>query len=201
MPEGISRLLQRWSDGDASAFDELMPMVYEDLRKLARSRLRREGDSVTIEPTMLVHEAYLRLAKEGDLHFEGRAQFFGLAARVMRNVIVDYCRRKNATKRWGDGFRVSFSHIDRKINLSDSEFLRLNDALTDLAALKPVHARIVELRFFGGLSVKETAGVLNVAPTTVERYWRFARAWLAKTLGPEASADALDREDRGDGQT
>ena len=195
MPEGISRLLQKWSEGDSSALSELMPLVYDDLRKLARSRLRREGDSVTIEPTMLVHEAYLRLAGEGNLSFEGRAQFFGLAARVMRNVIVDYCRRRNATKRWGDGFRVSFSHVDREINLTESEFLRLDDALKDLGVLKPVHAQVVELRFFGGLSVKETASVLNVAPATVDRYWMFARAWLASALSRVGPVGSEGRDD------
>jgi RNA polymerase sigma-70 factor (ECF subfamily) len=175
---------------------ELLPLVYDDLRRIARSRLRVAGNDLTIEPTVVVHEAFLRLIGEKDLNFNGRAQFFGLASRIMRNVIVDHCRHRNRAKRGGEQIRVSISHIDREINLKESDFLRLHDALVDLEAIKPVHARVVELRFFGGLSVTETSEVLNVSPATVERYWTYSRAWLADALGSSNAEDDGGRSDR-----
>ena len=184
MSDRVSELLQKWSNGDSSALGELLPLVYDDLRRIARSRLRREGSSITFEPTGLVHEAFLRMAGETSLAFENRAQFFGLASTIMRNIIVDYCRHRNRAKRWGDGIRVSLSNVDRQLNLNRDDVLGLHDALSDLEAIKPLHARVVELRFFGGLSVVETAEVLNISAATVERYWTFSRAWLADALGP-----------------
>lgn len=190
-PDKILRLLQRWSDGESSARDELLPLVYDDLRRLAQSRLRREGSSITIEPTVLVHEAFIKIVGERRLAFEGRAQFFALASTIMRNIVVDYCRSRKRAKRWGEGIRVSISQIDRQMNLNKRDFLQLHEALEELATIKPLHARAVECRFFGGLSVTETAEVLDVSPATVERYWKFSRAWLA---------DELSRRDSGEGE-
>lgn len=196
MPDKVLELLRKWSEGDSSALDELLPLIYDDLRRIARSRLRREGSSVTIEPTVLVHEAFLKIVGESGLSFEGRAQFFALASRIMRNIVVDYCRSRKRAKRWGEGIRVSMSQIDRQINLNRCDFLQLHDALEDLEAIKPVHARVVEYRFFGGLSVGETAEVLNVSPATVERYWTFSRAWLADALSRRGPDDDGGRRDR-----
>ncbi len=181
--EDITRLLERWSHGDRLALDELVPHVYAELRRLARSSLRRRGGHLSLGPTALVHEAYLRLADQSTVSFAGRAQFYGLAAKIMRDILVDHARRRHAAKREGDRLRVSLSAVDRIGSKSEIDLLALDLALQRLAETNPEHSRVVELRFFGGLTIEETAGALDLSHATVERHWSFARAWLRRELG------------------
>jgi RNA polymerase sigma factor (TIGR02999 family) len=182
MPNEISQLLVKWSDGDTAAREKLLPLVYDELRQLARSYLRRERTNHTLQPTALVHEAYLRLVNEHTVTWQHRAQFFGLAATMMRNILVDHARRHKAEKRGGGDFAVSLSEANRFSSQLDVNLIALDEALTNLAASSPQHTRIVELRYFGGLTIEETAKVLGISHATVERDWAFARAWLKKEL-------------------
>lgn len=185
----VTRLLIRYSDGETEVLGDLLPLVYDELRRLARRYLRRERPNHTLEPGALVHEAYLRIVDQTNVTWQSRAQFFGMAAKIMRNILVDFAREKQAAKRGGHMFRVSFSRADRITNEPDVEMIALDRALAELAAANPAQARIVELRFFGNLTVKETSEVLGVSEATVERGWRFARAWLRQAVkAPEAVA-------------
>ncbi len=181
-PNEITRLLLRWSSGEPSAVNELLPMVYDELRKMARVYLRKEKLNHSLQPTSLVHEAYLRMVNQPQVKWEDRAQFFGLASTLMRNILVDHARKRHAEKRGGDEIFVSLSHADRVGKQADVNLLALDDALKNLADNSPQHARVVELRYFGGLTIEETAHVLNSSHATVEREWSFARAWLKKEL-------------------
>jgi RNA polymerase sigma factor (TIGR02999 family) len=177
----ITSLLDRWGAGDPGAFDELLPLVYAELRRLADAYLRRERGDHTLQPTALVHEAYLRLTGLRTANFENRTHFYGAAATAMRRVLVDHARKRRTLKR-GQGAPLSLDDapdvgIDMRIDL-----VSLDDALEKLARVAPRPAKVVELRFFGGLSVEETATVLSVAPATVKRHWAFARAWLHRAL-------------------
>ena len=180
---GITQLLMRWGDGDQSALDQLMPLVYDELRRLAGSYLRRERHEHTVQPTALVHEAYLRLVDQRQASWQNRAQFFGLAAKLMRNILVDHARERRAAKRGGDDYKLSLAHAEGFSRQPDASLLALDDALNDLAEIKPQHSRIVELKFVGGLTIEETAEVLGLSHATVEREWSFARAWLRRELG------------------
>jgi RNA polymerase sigma-70 factor (ECF subfamily) len=180
--EGITRLLIRWSNGDRSALDELMPLVYQELRRLARSHLRRQRQDHTLQPTALVNEAYLRLLGQERVSLQNRAQFFGLAAKAMRSILVDHARRHNADKRGGAEYTLSLSIADRLKKKPDVDLIALDDALNDLAAIDPKHSQVIELRFFGGLTIQESATVLGVSHATVERDWTLARAWLRREL-------------------
>jgi len=179
----ITRLLARWADGDAAAFEALLPVVYDELRKLANHYLRQERPDHTLQPTALVHEAYLRLAGIREMELRNRAHFYGAAAQVMRRVLVDHSRQRRALKRGGPSLDlVSFEEaMDTPIQ-GGTDFVALDEALHALEAIAPTRARVVELRYFGGLSVEETADFLDVAPATVKRHWAFARAWLFKRL-------------------
>jgi len=179
----VTQLLARWSKGDKAALDELVPLVYDELRRLARSYLRRKAGTHTLEPTALVHEAYVQLADQRKTNFENRAQFFGLAAKVMRDILVDHARRRLASKRGGQQLRMSLSHADRLRREPEVDVIIIDRALKELAATNPEHSRIVELRFFGGLTIEETAQATGLSHATVERYWTFARAWLRRELG------------------
>jgi RNA polymerase sigma-70 factor (ECF subfamily) len=192
MGESVTELLIKWEGGEAAALDRLLPLVYNELRRLARGYLRHEKHGNTLQPTALVHEAYLRLVGERGMHLQNRAQFFGLAAAVMRNILVDHCRRKGAAKRGGEALRVSFSNVDRMIYGPSASVIAIDDALKTLAALKPVHAQVVEYRFFAGLTIEETAEALDLSHATVERYWNFARAWLHRELGKDEGPVALE---------
>ena len=182
MSNEISQLLLHWSDGDQTAREKLLPLVYEELRRLARNYLRRERVNHTLQPTALVHEAYLRMIEQHHVSWQSRAQFFGLAATLMRNILVDHARHHNAEKRGGGAFALSLSEADRLSSNPDVNLIALDEALQDLASSNPQHARIVELRYFGGLTIEETAKVMSVSHATVERDWTFARAWLKKEL-------------------
>ncbi len=178
----ITQLLVKWSAGDKAALDELMPLVYDDLRRHAQHFLRRRSINHTLQATALVHEAYLRLAPQQNMNWQNRAQFFGLAAKIMRDLLVDYARSRQAAKRGGSQVRLSIAAADRFDNESGIDLLALNQALQELADLNPQYGQIVELRYFGGLTIAETAAVLDVSPATVERGWKFARAWLRAQL-------------------
>jgi RNA polymerase sigma factor (TIGR02999 family) len=183
VPDSITELLLKWRDGDPFAIELLMPLVYDELRRLAVRYLRRERANHTLQPTALINEAYLRLVDQQKVEWQGRAQFYGLAARVMRNILVDHARNQQAAKRGGQQLRVSLD-IDRRADtaIPEVEFIAVHEALERLNAIDPQKARIVELRFFGGLSIDETAEVIGVGHATVERDWKMARAWLGREL-------------------
>jgi len=182
MPNEISQLLLNWSDGDVAARERLLPLVYDELRKLARKYLSRERADHTLQPTALVHEAYLRLVDQQHVSWQNRAQFFGLAATLMRNILVDHARRHRAEKRGGGEYELSLSEADRYGEHPNIKLIALDEALNHLARSSPQHAQVVELRYFGGLTIEETANVLGISHATVERDWTFARAWLKKEL-------------------
>ena len=174
----VTRLLIQLTDGDHAALDELLSLVYAELRRLAASYLRRERQGHTLQPTALVHEAYLRLIDQTQVRWQNRAHFFGVAAQMMRRILVDHARSSQAEKRGGEFQKFS---LDENIDVSGeraSDLVALDEALERLAQLDPQKARVVELRFFGGLSVEETAEVLGVSAPTVKRQWRMAKAWL-----------------------
>ncbi len=174
----MTQLLLDWNQGDQSALDKLMPRVYEELRRLAKSYMRREAVQHTLQPTALVHEAYLRLIDQRRVKWQNRAHFFGVAAQMMRRVLVDHARRQRYAKRGGGGEKVT---LDRASGLSERrevDLVALDDALTSLAAIDQQKERIVELRFFGGLSVEQTAEILAVSPSTITRQWRLAKTFL-----------------------
>lgn len=181
-PGEITLLLDRWSGGDPGAFNVLVPLVYDELKKLAGHYLRLEREGHTLQPTALVHEAFLRLRGVRDMRMQNRAHFYGAAAQVMRRVLVDYARRTKAEKRGGDVSAGELTAaLERQVDVR-LDFVALNDALDALAVVAPEKARVVELRFFGGLSVEETAEYLGIAPATVKRYFAFARTWLFREL-------------------
>ncbi len=180
--KNITELLVKWGRGDKAALDELMPLVYEELRQLAASYLRRNAGAHTLQATALVHEAYVRLADRQSASMQHRAQFFGLAAKVMRDILVDHARRRQAAKHGGQQLRISLSQAERLGHKPEVELVALDDALKELAVTNPRHSRVVELRFFGGLTTEQAAEVMSLSHATVERYWSFARAWLRREL-------------------
>ena len=181
--ENVTQLLMDWSKGDRSALDRLMPLVYGELRRLANNYLRRERVNHTLQPTALVNEAYLKLVDQRNARWQNRAQFYGVAAQLMRRILVDHARTHQAQKRGGlDQQRLSLTNVERMSNKPDIDLLALHEALNELAELDPQQSRIVELKFFGGLSIEETAEVLRLGHATVERDWKMARAWLRRQL-------------------
>lgn len=180
--QSITELLVKWSSGDKAALDELIPLVYGELRKLAAIYLRRKPGAHTLQATALVHEAYVRLADQQGTSMQHRAQFFGLAAKVMRDILVDHARKRLATKRGGQQLRISLSQAERFGRKPEVDLLALDDALKELSATNPQHSRVIELRFFGGLTIEQTAEVMRLSTATTERYWSFARAWLRREL-------------------
>jgi RNA polymerase sigma factor (TIGR02999 family) len=169
-----------------------MPLVYDELRLLARSYLRRETPGHTLQATSLVHEAYLRLVDQGTVTARTRSHFFSLAAQVMRRILVDHARRARAEKRGGEWARLEFDEGVFASNTRSVDLIALDDALRDLAQLNPEHSQIVELRFFGGMTNEEVAEVLDISERTVKRGWRTARVWLRRTIFPDE--DASERE-------
>jgi len=177
----VTRLLLAWSDGHAPAGDALMDAVYGELRKMARGYLRRERASHSLSPTALVHEAYLKLVDQQRVKWQNRAHFFAIAAHVMRRLLVDYARARGASKR-GPGLTVSLDGLDAAADPRGPDLLTLDAALEKLTAIDPRQGRLVELRFFGGLTVEEAAAVLGIAAITVKRDWALARTWLHREL-------------------
>lgn len=184
----VTRLLVSWREGDQTAFDRLMPLVYEHLHGLARQHMRRERQGHSMQSTALVHEAYLRLVDSRRVEWQDRAHFFAVAARVMRRILVDAARRKAATKRGGDLTRIAhaapveFDRMPAPASDRSAAFCALDDALEELSKIDPRRAQVIELRFFGGLSVEETAEVVGISPRLVLRDWKIARDWLAREL-------------------
>ena len=181
-PGHITQLLERWSGGDSSALDELTPLVYAELRQVAAAYLRRERPGHTLQATALVNEAYVRLVGQRRGRWQGRKHFYGIAARLMRQVLVEHARRHGAEKRGGGRSAVTLGHAEEVAGAPEVDVLAVHEALERLAAFDPQQARIVELRFFGGLSIGEAAEALGVGHATVEREWGLARAWLRKEL-------------------
>jgi RNA polymerase sigma factor (TIGR02999 family) len=180
--ESVTTLLMKWGRGDKAALDQLIPLVYDELRRLAASYLRRRSGSNTLQATALVHEAYVRLADQSSISMEHRAQFFGLAAKIMRDILVDHARKRLSAKRGGQQLHLSLTAAERFGSQPEVELIALDDALQQFAQTNPQHSRVVELRFFGGLTIEETAQVMSLSQATTERYWSFARAWLRREL-------------------
>ncbi|MBA3961381.1 MAG: sigma-70 family RNA polymerase sigma factor [Chthoniobacterales bacterium] len=183
----ITQLLSRWSDGDAGAAEELMPTVYEELRRLARIYLRSERGDHTLQATALVHEAYLRLENQKRAPWQNRAQFFAVASTLMRRILVDHARAQLAAKRGGRAEHVELDEALVPPSERAANLLALDDALTELAVVDARKSRVVELRFFGGLTVEETAETMGLNSATVRRDWTFAKAWLLRTINGAGS--------------
>jgi len=189
MSQEVTRLLNNWANGDQSAVDELMPMVYAELRRMAKRSMRSQNAGHTLQTTALINEAYVKLVNQKEKHWKNRAHFFGVAAQAMRHILVDYARSRQSAKRGGD-FRIV--SVEESATISDEagtvseeriiEIIELNDALNTLASIDKRKTQIVELKFFGGLSIEEIATFLNVSPKTVKRDWQLARMWLLREL-------------------
>lgn len=188
-PTEITTLLLAHAAGDAAALDRLLPRVYDELRRMARARLRRERPDHTLAPTDLVHEAYLKLIPSTGIDWQNRAHFFAIASRAMRNVLVDHAVRRSAAKRGGGQQALALDESSGATETPLDDLIALGDALARLEQLDPRQARVVECRFFGGLSLDETAEALAISPATVSRDWSFARAWLHRELAA-GNADA-----------
>jgi RNA polymerase sigma factor (TIGR02999 family) len=178
----ITRLLVGWGRGDRAAFDQLVPLVYDELRQVAARRLRHERANHTLQPTALVHEAYVKLIDQNRVRWRNRAHFFAIASRLMRRILVDHARAHEAAKRGGGGPMVSLDDAGDMALERDVSLLALDDALAQLETLDPLQAQIIELRYFGGLTIEETAAAVRVSPATVGREWNVAKAWLYREL-------------------
>ncbi len=178
----VTRLLSAWGGGDEAALDRLYPLVYEELHRLAHGRMRHERSDHTLQPTALVHEAFLRLVDQNRGGWESRGHFFAIAARMMRRVLVDYARQRSRNKRGGDAVRLPLDEAMGITRQPAGDVLAIHEALEVLVTVDPRKAKMVELRFFGGLSIDETAECLNVSPGTVMRDWTLAKAWLKRQL-------------------
>ncbi len=183
MSHKITDLLKEWSAGDRRALDRLTPLVYEELRHQATRYLRRERPGHTLQTTALIHEAYLRLIDAKDVNWQSRAHFFAIAANLMRRVLVEHARRRDSDKRGGSQVRVQLDEALAVADETDVDLLAIDEALNRLTTIDPQQARVVELRFFSGLTVEETAAALGVSPKTVKRDWSVARAWLRREIG------------------
>jgi RNA polymerase sigma factor (TIGR02999 family) len=181
-PSDATELLLAWSNGDASAFDKLIPLVHQELRVLARRYMRQERQDHTLQATALVNEAYVRLIDVNRIHWQNRAHFLAVAAQTMRRILVEFARHRHRQKRGGDAVRVTIEEAGELAREKGADLVGLSDALSALATIDPRMSQVVELRFFGGLSVQETADVLKVSPETVMRDWKTAKAWLLREL-------------------
>jgi RNA polymerase sigma-70 factor, ECF subfamily len=178
----ITGLLTDWCNGDRTALDKLMPLVERELHRIASRYMRREDPAHTLETTALVNEAYLRLVDQKNVRWQNRAHFFGIAAQIMRRILLNYARDRHRAKRGGRAVQVSLSEVAVMSEERSSEMIALDEALTRLGAFDERKCRVVELRYFGGLSIEETAEVLKVSPLTVMRDWKMAKAWLAREI-------------------
>ena len=190
----VSLLLAKWSAGDPDALDPLMSVVYDELRRLSRSVMRRAGEASLLQPTALVHEAWLRLCDKQQLPVETRLQFYALAVKMMREILVDHARRHNAAKRGGPRVAVPLDEVHAQEKPRYIDFLVLDDAIARLGDIGPRYRQIVELRYMAGMTIEETAELLNVSHATIEREWKFARLWLRRELqSGDGSTPGKDR--------
>jgi RNA polymerase sigma factor (TIGR02999 family) len=183
--QSITQLLIEWRDGDQTALDRLIPLVHQELRRLAHHYLKQERREHTLQTTALVNEAYLKLVDHKGMHWKNRAHFFAVAAQAMRRILVDHARTRDALKRGG---RLAMTNLDEAATVADTqaaELLALNDALDQLAHLDARKSRIIELRYFGGMTLEETAEVVRLSPTTVNREWKSAKTWLLKMMSQQ----------------
>jgi RNA polymerase sigma-70 factor, ECF subfamily len=185
-PQEVTQLLVDWGNGNQAALDRLMPLVYTELRQLAHRYMRRERPGHTMQTTALIHEAYLRLVDQNQVRWQHQAHFFGIAARLMRHILIEHARSHTRAKRGGGVGTISLDEAAIVSQARATELLALDDALERLATIDPRKSQVVELRFFGGLSVEEAAQVLNIAPNTVLRDWRMAKAWLRREINHES---------------
>jgi RNA polymerase sigma factor (TIGR02999 family) len=181
-PQAVTQLLVDWGNGDRQALEKLTPLVYQELKRLATRYLRRERREHTLQSTALVHEAWLRLIDQNHVHWQNRAQFFGIAAEMIRRILIDHARNRQAAKRGDGALKLSLDEALGAPDRRDFDLVALDDALKDLAKLDPKQGQLVELRFFAGLSIEESAEVLGVSPATVKREWAVAKAWLYREL-------------------
>ena len=185
-PHEISQLLRSWSDGNDHAFEELMPLVYDELHRQAHRYLRREREGHTLQTTALIHEAYLNLIKQNCINFQNREHFFAISANLMRRILVNYANARHRQKRGGRNEDLELNEsILIATKSKDLDLLALDEALTRLAKMDEQQARIVELRYFGGLTIEETSEVMGIAPATIKRDWNLTKAWLYRELGGE----------------
>ena len=183
-PNQVTQLLIAWGNGDQAALDQLMPLVYSELHRLAHRHIKKERPGHTLQTSALLNEAFLRLVDQRDVHWHGRAHFFSIAAQMMRRILVDYARSRRYAKRGGDAKQVSFNEellVSRQLS---ADVIEVHEALNELANIDERKSKVVELKFFGGLSNEETAEVLGVSPGTVMRDWTLAKAWLRLAMKP-----------------
>ena len=185
-PPEITRLLIAWCDGDKTAFDKLTPLVERELHRIARHYMHRENPGHTLQTTALVNEAYIRLVNQREVRWQNRAHFFGIAAQIMRRILLNHARNRHRVKRGGGAMQVSLSEAAVVSEEKSAELVALDEALERLAEVDERKARVVELRYFGGLSVEESAEVLGVSQVTVMRDWNMAKAWLTREMRNEA---------------
>ena len=187
--DDLTGLLIEWGQGDKAALDRLTPLVYDEIRRIAHRYVQREREGQTLQTTALVNEAYLRLAGSANISWQNRAHFYAVTAQVMRRILIDHARRRHYVKHGGGAQRVALEEATKEAALMSepraAELLALDEALDELARLDPRKGRVVELRYFGGLSIEETAAVLDVSPMTVRRDWRAAKAWLFRRMRDE----------------
>jgi RNA polymerase sigma factor (TIGR02999 family) len=181
-PTDVTGLLLAWNSGDSEALDRLMPLVYDELRRLARRYMRWENPGHTLQATALVNDLYVQLIDQERVNWQNRAHFFGAAAQLIRRLLVDHARARHRLKRGGGGLKVEWNEAINVSKPVEMDVMALDDALNRLAEMDPQQSRIVELRFFGGLSIEETAEALQMSPATVKRHWAFARAWLHREM-------------------
>jgi len=181
----LTRILDRVHQGDAKAAEELLPLVYDELRKLAAHKMAHEAPGHTLQPTALVHEAWLRLTENEHVKWDGRTHFFGAAAEAMRRILIDSARRKRAARHGGGQQRVELQEWDLPAGADEEQLLAVNEALEKFAAIDQQKAELVKLRYFVGMTIEEAAEVLGVSAPTAKRYWTYARAWLFRELQPE----------------
>jgi RNA polymerase sigma factor (TIGR02999 family) len=181
-PQGVTALLQSWAGGDAGALERLVPIVYQELHRQAHRYLQRETPGHTLQTAALVHEAYLRLVDQRQANWQNRAHFFGIAGQMMRRVLIDYARSKQAAKRGGGGIQVTLDDAMAAAEVRGIDLLELDEALSRLAELDAQQSKVVELRYFAGLGIEQTAEALQISPATVKREWAMARAWLKREL-------------------
>ncbi|MCA1606358.1 MAG: sigma-70 family RNA polymerase sigma factor [Acidobacteria bacterium] len=178
----VTQLLVRWSEGDTGAIEKLTPLVYDELRRLAHKYIKREREGHTLQTTALVHEAYVRLVEQKSVHWQNRAHFFAVSAKVMRRILVDYARKSGSAKRGGGAQKVTLDEGAIISRGRASELVALDEALQGLGEIHPRRNKVVELRYFGGMNNREAAEVLKISEASIERDWRFAKAWLYREL-------------------